>query len=114
MTAAAAQRSGQPFGQPWRIAAAGLRMLVRATPKSARDGVDGLTDTPQGPALAIKVRAVPDKGEANRAVERVVAEWLGVAKSSVAVSAGGKSRVKTVEIGGRSREACGADRGASQ
>ncbi len=100
MTAAAAQRSGQPFGQPWRIAAAGLRMLVRTTPKSARDGVDGLTETPQGPALAIKVRAVPDKGEANRAVERVVAEWLGVAKSSVAVSAGGKSRVKTVEIAG--------------
>jgi uncharacterized protein YggU (UPF0235/DUF167 family) len=62
-------------------------MLVRATPKSARDGVDGLTDTPQGQALAIKVRAVPDKGEANRAVERVVAEWLGVARSSVAVSA---------------------------
>ena len=29
-----------------------------------------------------------------------MAEWLGVAKSSVAVSAGGKSRVKTVEIGG--------------
>ena len=86
---AAAQRSGQPFGQPWRSAPAGLRMLVRTTPK-----------TPQGSALAIKVRAVPDKGEANRAVERVVAEWLGVAKSSVAVSAGGKSRVKTVKIGG--------------
>jgi uncharacterized protein YggU (UPF0235/DUF167 family) len=78
----------------------GVVALLRATPKSARDGVDGLTETPQGPALAIKVRAVPDKGEANRAVERVVAEWLGIAKSSVAVSAGGKSRVKTVEIAG--------------
>ena len=89
-------------------------MLVRATPKSARDGVDGLTETPQGPALAIKVRAVPDKGEANRAVERVVAEWLGVAKSSVAVSAGGKSRVKTVEIGGDPAQARRADRGVSQ
>ena len=29
-----------------------------------------------------------------------MAEWLGVAKGSVAVSAGGKSRVKTVEIAG--------------
>jgi uncharacterized protein len=100
VTAAAAQRSGQLFGQPWRIAAAGLRILVRATPKSAREGVDGLTETPQGRALAVRVRAAPDKGEANRAVERVIAEWLGVAKSSVAVSAGGKSRVKTVEISG--------------
>lgn len=75
-------------------------MLVRATPKSARDGVDGLSETAQGPALAVRVRAAPDKGEANRAVERAVAEWLGVAKSSVAVSAGGKARVKTVEIAG--------------
>jgi uncharacterized protein YggU (UPF0235/DUF167 family) len=75
-------------------------MLVRATPKSARDGVDGLTETPQGPALAVRVRAAPDKGEANRAVERAVAEWLGVAKGSVSVSAGGKARVKTVEVAG--------------
>lgn len=75
-------------------------MLVRATPKSAREGVAGLTETPQGPALAIRVRAAPDKGEANRAVERVIAEWLGVPRSSVGVSAGGKSRVKTVEIAG--------------
>jgi uncharacterized protein len=75
-------------------------MLVRATPKSAREGVDGVAQTPHGPAIAVRVRAAPDKGEANRAVERVLAEWLGVAKSSVAVSAGGKSRVKTVEFGG--------------
>ncbi len=75
-------------------------MLVRASPKSAREGVEGLTETPQGPALAVHIRAVPEKGEANRAVERVVAEWLGVAKSTVAVSAGGKSRIKTVEMAG--------------
>jgi uncharacterized protein len=75
-------------------------MLVRASPKSAREEVEGLTATPQGPALAVRIRAAPEKGEANRAVERVVAEWMGVAKSTVAVSAGGKSRVKTVEMAG--------------
>ena len=48
----------------------------------------------------MRVRAVAEKGEANRAVERVIAEWIGVGKSSVAVAAGGKSRVKTVEIAG--------------
>jgi uncharacterized protein len=96
VTADATQRPAQP----WRVGGAGIRMLVRATPKSARDGVDGLAETPQGPALAVRVRAAPDKGEANRAVERAVAEWLGVAKSSVAVSAGGKARVKTVEVAG--------------
>lgn len=84
----------------WRIGGAGIRLLVRASPKSAREGVEGLTETPQGPALAVRVRAAPDKGEANRAVERAVAEWMGVAKSSAAVTAGGKSRIKTVEIAG--------------
>jgi len=73
---------------------------VRVTPKSSREGVDGLAETAQGPALTVRVRAAADKGEANRAVELVVADWLGVAKSSVAVAVGGKSRVKTLAVTG--------------
>ncbi len=73
---------------------------MRVTPKSSREGVDGLAETAQGPALTVRVRAAADKGEANRAVELVVADWLGVAKSSVAVAVGGKSRVKTLAVTG--------------
>ena len=43
-------------------------------------------------------------------MELVVAEWLGVAKSSVAVAAGGKSRLKTVAVAG---EPAGWRRGQS-
>ena len=75
---------------------------MRVTPKSAREGIDGVVETAQGPALAVRVRAVAEKGEANRAVEMVVAAWLGVPKSSVAVAAGGKSRLKTVLVAGES------------
>ena len=57
-------------------------------------------ETAQGGAIAVRVRAAAEKGEANRAVERVIAEWIGVGRRSVAVSAGGKSRVKTVEFVG--------------
>ena len=71
---------------------------MRVTPKSAREGIDGVVETAQGPALSVRVRAVAEKGEANRAVEVVVAGWLGVPKSSVAVTAGGKSRLKTVLV----------------
>jgi len=74
---------------------------VRVTPKSAREGIDGVVETAQGPALTVRVRAVAEKGEANRAVEVVVAGWLGVPKSSVAVTAGGKSRLKTVLVMGQ-------------
>jgi len=73
---------------------------VRVSPKSAREGIDGVVETAQGPALTVRVRAVAEKGEANRAVEMVLAEWLGVPKSSIAVTAGGKSRLKTVLVAG--------------
>jgi uncharacterized protein len=74
---------------------------VRVSPKSAREGIDGVVETAQGPALTVRVRAVAEKGEANRAVESVVAECLGVPKSSVAVTAGGKSRLKTILVTGQ-------------
>ena len=86
--------------QPWRADRSGVRLIVRVTPRAGRDEVHGLTETGQGQALAVRVRAAADKGEANRAVEMVVASWLGIAKSGVAVGSGAKSRVKTLVITG--------------
>jgi uncharacterized protein len=86
--------------QPWRSGKAGLQLFVRVTPKSARDGVEGTIDGTAGPALKVRVRAVADKGQANRAVEAVVADWLGVPKRSVSLASGGKARIKTLEVAG--------------
>jgi uncharacterized protein len=83
-----------------RTAAGGLRVHVHASPKSSRDGVEGVTETADGPALKVRVRAVARDGEANRAVAAVVAEWLGVPKSRVEVTAGSKSRFKTLAVAG--------------
>jgi uncharacterized protein YggU (UPF0235/DUF167 family) len=46
------------------------------------------------------VRALPDKGKANAALEKLVAEWLGVPRSTVSVSAGATQRLKTLRIDG--------------
>jgi uncharacterized protein len=86
--------------EPWRTGTDGVQVFVRVTPKSARDCVEGTTGSADGPALKVRVRAVADKGEANRAVEGVVAEWLGVPKTSVSLGAGGKSRLKTLDVAG--------------
>lgn len=75
-------------------------LAVRVSPKSGRDGIDGLAETPEGPAVKVRVRAAPADGEANAAVEAVVAEWLGLAGRQVTVARGHKSRVKMLEIGG--------------
>ena len=84
----------------WRVVASGIELRVRLTPKSSRDAIEGLATTADGPAIKARVRAVPVDGKANEALERLVADWLDVPRRSVAVSAGGKSRVKTLAIAG--------------
>lgn len=89
---------------PWRTSLTGVRLIARVTPKSALDAVEGVVQTSEGPALKVRVRAVADKGEANAAVEKVVAQWLGLARTRVSVAQGGKSRTKTLDIGGAPSE----------
>src|SRR5262249_32506630 len=68
-----ALRVTPPLTQPWRVDPEGLRVLVRASPKSSREGIAGVVATVQGPALWVRVHAAAQKGEANRAVELAVA-----------------------------------------
>lgn len=75
-------------------------LAIRLTPKAARDAVTGLVETPDGPRLAVFVRAVPDRGAANAAAEACVACWLDLPKSSVRLASGGKSRYKALTISG--------------
>ena len=86
--------------KPWRAVKGGLVIAVRLTPKSSRDAVRGLESAPDGPRLAVTVRAVPDKGEANRALVSVVAGWLELPKSKVTLIGGGKSRSKSLKVEG--------------
>lgn len=79
----------------------GISLRVRLTPKSSRDAVDGIAAQSDGTEhLAARVRAVPDKGQANAALEKLLADWLGVPRASVAVTGGATSRLKTVSIAG--------------
>jgi uncharacterized protein YggU (UPF0235/DUF167 family) len=71
---------------------------VRVIPKSSKDAVDGVQPTAAGPALTVRVRAVPADGEANEAVEHQLANWLACPKSCVSVVSGHRSRVKSLKI----------------
>lgn len=116
--------------QPWRIVGEDFLLMVRLTPKAAKDAVDGIAQDPAPPAsatpasmttseklpapakspapvaqpqtshshLKVRVRAVPEKGKANAALEKLIAKWLGLPKSAVHITAGGKSRIKTLKL----------------
>ena len=86
---------------PFRTRSDGIDVFVRLTPKSSRDDIDGIGEAADGSShLTARVRAVPEKGAANLALERLLAGRLGVPRGSVAVIAGGASRLKTVRIAG--------------
>lgn len=89
---------------PWRPSRDGVALAVRLTPKSSTDTVVGIEASAAGPRLAVKVRAIPDKGEANAALLAVLAKWLRLPKSRFELAAGGKSRSKTVAIAGDGAE----------
>jgi len=88
----------------WRLGPGCVIVRVRLTPKSSLDAIEGIAVTSDGPALRVRVRAVPAEGKANEALERLVAEWLGVPRSRVKVTSGGKSRVKLLQISGDPKE----------
>jgi uncharacterized protein YggU (UPF0235/DUF167 family) len=88
-------------GTPFRPRGDGVDLFVRLTPKSATDALEGAATAADGGAhLKARVRAVPEKGAANAALERLLAKALGVPASAVGVVAGGTSRLKTVRIAG--------------
>jgi hypothetical protein len=92
--------SGGEAERAWRQDGACVIARFRLTPKSTKEAVDGVVETPDGPAFQARVRALPEDGAANRALEELVARWLGVAKQSVSLAKGGKSRLKSLRISG--------------
>ncbi|MGC4024311.1 MAG: DUF167 family protein [Mesorhizobium sp.] len=84
-----------------RLRKDGVELTVRLTPRSSSNKVEGLVASADGAQhLSARVRAVPEKGKANTALEELVAEWLGVPKRTVSIVGGSTSRLKTVMIDG--------------
>ena len=75
-------------------------LSVKVTPGSRSDEVLGFMD--DGETLRIKLRAPAVDGKANKALVSFLSKRLGVAKSSITILRGEKSRLKRVEI-------CGVD-----
>lgn len=76
-----------------------MRLAVRVTPNASIDRIEGRAIDDAGrDYLKVRVRAVPENGKANRAVEKLLAKALGLPKSAVRVVTGETSRIKGVDI----------------
>jgi uncharacterized protein len=90
-----------PPTNPWRITDTGLTLALRVTPRGGRDAIDGVETRSDGRSvLRLRVRAIADGGEANRAVTELLAKSLGVPKARVRLLSGATSRSKQIAIDG--------------
>jgi uncharacterized protein len=86
---------------PWRYSTAGVSVALRVTPRGGRDEIDGLETLADGrTVIKMRVRAIADGGEANRAVTELLAKALGVPKAKVRILAGATSRLKRIAVEG--------------
>jgi len=67
---------------------------VKAVPGASRNAIGGLL----GDRIKIVVAAPPEGGKANRAIERLLAEAIGVSPRHVTIDNGHGSAFKTVRI----------------
>jgi uncharacterized protein (TIGR00251 family) len=88
---------------PWRTSSEGISVALRVTPRGGRDDIDGVETLADGRSvLKVRVRAIADGGEANRAVTELLAKSLRVPKARVRLLSGATSRLKQIAIDGDS------------
>src|SRR6202166_3073366 len=86
---------------PWRYSTQGISGALRVTPRGGRDDIDGVETLANGRSVVkVRVRAVAEGGEANRAVTELLAKALGVPKAKVRILSGATSRLKQVAVDG--------------
>lgn len=87
--------------RPWRKESDGILVTVRATPKAARDAIEGIERLADGnTVLKARVRAAPADSEANEALVRLIARTAAVPPSAVSLVRGGTSRLKSFRLAG--------------
>jgi hypothetical protein len=67
---------------------------VKAVPGSSRTEITGIYNS----MLKVRLAAAPEKGKANQALIKLLAEKLNVPKKEIAITAGLSSAVKQISI----------------
>ena len=81
----------------------GARLVVRAKPRSKREGVE-LDEAGGSAVVVVRINAPPVDGKANERVREVLADALGVPRSRVTILRGESAREKDIAVAGLSAE----------
>ena len=73
-----------------------MTIIIRVQPRAKRNSVEFSEDG----AIRVRVTAPPDKGKANRAAIKLLADRLGAPISSLRIVRGHRSRNKVIQVDG--------------
>ncbi|SHJ46345.1 hypothetical protein SAMN02745181_2130 [Rubritalea squalenifaciens DSM 18772] len=74
-------------------------LRVKATPNASKNKIIGWEhDHLAGDVLRVRIQSPPVDGKANKALTTYLAKALGISKSSITLTKGQTSRIKTFEI----------------
>jgi len=79
---------------PWKPSKGGQMLAVRVQPRASKAAVEDVRDG----VLRVRLTAPPADGAANEQLIKLMAKYLGVPKSRLAIIKGQASRDKVVEL----------------
>jgi len=71
-----------------------MKIFVKVKPKAREEKVIKLSDT----NFKVWVKEAPEKGRANNAVLKVLADYFGTSQSNIKIISGSTSKLKVIEI----------------
>ncbi len=71
-----------------------MKIFVKVKPKAKEEKVEKIDDI----NFNVKVRELPEKGKANRAVIRALADYFNIGQSNIQIVSGSKAKLKIIEI----------------
>ena len=71
-----------------------MKIFVKVKPKSREEKVEKIDDI----NFKVSVKQPPEKGRANLAVTRILADYFNVSQSNIEIVSGSNSRLKIIEI----------------
>jgi uncharacterized protein (TIGR00251 family) len=78
----------------------GVKLFIKVIPSASRNEFSGLV----GDRLKVRVKSLPERGKANKAVCDMLADALGLKKNAVSILSGNSNSRKTVALMGISVE----------
>jgi len=71
-----------------------MKIFVKVKPKAKEEKVEKIDDI----NFKVFVKQLPEKGRANRAVIKALANYFNISQSNIQISSGSASRMKVIEI----------------